>query len=65
MEHGRLLTVDEEAIKAEARELMKGYKVELEISAEAAAKLEPYYREMYLRAAARNVGMNRWVGSVR
>jgi len=30
MENGRLLTVDEEAIKAEARALMKTYKLELE-----------------------------------
>ncbi len=63
MENGRLLTVDEEAIKAEARELMKSYRVELAKAAEAAKELEPYYREMYLRAAARDVGMNRWVGS--
>jgi cytosine/adenosine deaminase-related metal-dependent hydrolase len=60
-ENGRILTVDEEAIKAEARELMKSYKRELDKAADAARVLEPYYREMYLRAAARDVGMNRWV----
>ncbi len=62
-ENGRILTVDEEAIKAEARELMKSYKQELDKTADAARLLEPYYREMYLRAAARDVGMNRWVTS--
>jgi 5-methylthioadenosine/S-adenosylhomocysteine deaminase len=62
MENGHLLTVDEEAIKAEARELMKSYRIDLEKASVAAQELEPYYREMYLRAAARDVGMNRWVG---
>jgi cytosine/adenosine deaminase-related metal-dependent hydrolase len=63
VEDGRLLTVDEESIKAEARELMKEYRVELAKAAEAADKLEPYYREMYLRAAGTPVEMNRWVNS--
>ena len=65
MENGRLLTVDEEAIKAEARELMKAYKQELKKATEAAARLEPYSRQMYQCAAARTVGLNRWVGSNR
>ena len=63
MENGQLLTVDEEAIKAEARELMQVYRVELAEATQVAAKLEPYYREMYLRAAGRDVGINRWVES--
>ena len=61
VENGRLLTVDEDAIKAEARELMKEYQVEMQRARIDAERLEPYYREMYLRAAARDVGMNRWV----
>ncbi|MDX1414637.1 MAG: amidohydrolase family protein [Candidatus Promineifilaceae bacterium] len=60
-EDGEILTVDEEAIKAEARELMKVYREELELAKVAAAKLEPYYREMYLRSSYQNVGMNRWL----
>jgi 5-methylthioadenosine/S-adenosylhomocysteine deaminase len=60
-ENGRLLSVDEDAIKAEARELMKSYRKEMEKTWEAARKLEPYYREMYRRCAAADVGMNRWV----
>ncbi|MCB9420016.1 MAG: amidohydrolase family protein [Ardenticatenaceae bacterium] len=63
MKDGQLLTIDEKAIKQEARELMKEYKIELTKAAEAAAKLEPYYREMYLRSTAVNVGMNRWIDS--
>jgi 5-methylthioadenosine/S-adenosylhomocysteine deaminase len=61
VENGRLLTVDEEAIKAEARELMQEYRKEMEKTWEAARKLEPYYREMYRRCTARDVGMNRWI----
>lgn len=63
VENRELLTVDEEAIKAEARELMEVYQLELAKSAEAADRLEPHYREMYLRSATRDVKMNRWVGA--
>lgn len=61
VENGKLLTVDEEAIKAEARELMVEYRKEMEKTWESARKLEPYYREMYRRCAAWDVGMNRRV----
>lgn len=61
-EDGKILTVDEEAIKAEARELAKEYTSTLAQSDAAAGVLEPYYREMYLRCAAEDVGMNRWAG---
>jgi 5-methylthioadenosine/S-adenosylhomocysteine deaminase len=60
-EDGKLLTVDEEAIKEEAREIMKSYRKDMEKTWEAARRLEPYYREMYLRCANQDVGMNRWV----
>lgn len=62
VENGKILTVDEDAVKAEVRELMKEYRVEAEQAAREADRLEPYYREMYLKAVARDVGMNRWVG---
>jgi 5-methylthioadenosine/S-adenosylhomocysteine deaminase len=62
MENGRVTTVDEESLKAEAREMMKEYRQEIEKIDEVAGKLEPYYREMYMKAAATDVGMNRWVG---
>ncbi|MDI6695275.1 MAG: amidohydrolase family protein [Anaerolineales bacterium] len=61
MENGKILTVDEEAIKAEAREMMREYRQEMEKTRVAASQLEPYYREMYRRCAAMEVGMNRWV----
>lgn len=62
MENGKVLTVDEHAIKAEVREMMPFYKKEIENTRVSAAKLEPYYRQMYLRCARTDVGMNRWVG---
>ena len=64
VEDGRLLTVDEEALKSEARELMEEYRLEMQKTEGSARELEPYYREMYLRCAAMDVGMNRWVSSV-
>lgn len=62
MENGKVLTVDEEAVKAEVRELMPFYQKEIEKTNTAAQKLERYYRAMYLKCAATDVGMNRWVG---
>jgi len=62
MEDGKVLTVDEEDIKAEVREVMKEYRVEMAKIDEAANMLEPYYREMHMKAATRDVGMNRWAG---
>jgi len=63
VENGRILTVDEEAIKAEVRDLMQTYRIEIQKSTSSAKRLEPYYREMYMRCAMTNVGMNRWVPS--
>ena len=61
MENGKVLTVDEEGIKTEVRDLMDEYRIEIQKTAESARLLEPYYREMYLRCADMDVGMNRWV----
>ena len=41
---------------------MPFYRKEIDKANRAAARLEPYYREMYLKCAAMDVGMNRWVG---
>lgn len=60
-EQGRVLTVDEAAIKAEIRERTPALHRELAATAAAAEKLEPYYREMYRRAAATDVGFSRWL----
>ena len=63
MKNGKILTVDEEAIKTEVREMMKDYLKEIHKTSESAKFLEPYYREMYLRCAEMDVGMNHWVPS--
>jgi 5-methylthioadenosine/S-adenosylhomocysteine deaminase len=60
VEDGRLLTVDEDALKREARELAAEMATESSEARAAAEELLPYYREMYRRAAARDVGFNRW-----
>lgn len=60
VERGKMLTVDEDSLLREARALADTVRQDLEAAAAAATELEPYYREMYLRAAACDVGMNRW-----
>ena len=60
VEHGRVLTVDEAALRAEVRELSSEFRSTLAATHTAAAQLEPYYREMVLRAAATDVGLDRW-----
>ncbi len=62
MRDGRVLGVDEHAIAEEARALAVANRPVLERAARAAAELEPYYREMYLRAARTDVGIDRWAG---
>ena len=58
-EDGRLVAVDEKAVRAEARALMAGYRDTLARAGREAQRLEPYYRAMYLKAAAQDVGMRR------
>jgi 5-methylthioadenosine/S-adenosylhomocysteine deaminase len=62
MQDGRLLNIDERALLEEAREIAARQAPALAKVRRNAGALEPYYREMYRRAAARDVGMNRWVG---
>jgi 5-methylthioadenosine/S-adenosylhomocysteine deaminase len=61
VERGRVLTVDEAALKTEIRERMPAIRRELATTAAAAARLEPHYREMYRRAVATDVGFSRWI----
>jgi len=61
-ENGRLTTIDEPALRAEARELFAARTPALRAASKAAERLLPYYRAMYAKAAASDVGMNRWVG---
>ncbi len=63
VECGQLLTIDEEAIKTEVRDFIASNREEMSKAREAAQRLEPYYRKMYLRGVKRDVGMNRWAGS--
>ena len=60
---GELLTVDEAALKAEIREAAREYQPTFERIEEHARALLPYYREMYRRALAQDVGMSRWLNS--
>jgi 5-methylthioadenosine/S-adenosylhomocysteine deaminase len=62
MDDGRVLTVDEDAIKAEAREFAAELRDYLDRCLAGATELDPYYREMYLRATATEVPMRRWAG---
>tara|TARA_B100000676_G_scaffold78937_1_gene78678 strand:+ start:59 stop:1603 length:1545 start_codon:yes stop_codon:yes gene_type:complete len=63
-EHGRVLAIDEEEIKAEVRELMIEYDEEISEAKAAAQRLYPYYREMYLKSSEKDVGFNRWATNI-
>jgi 5-methylthioadenosine/S-adenosylhomocysteine deaminase len=64
VEKGRLLTIDEAALRAEARDIMAGMaNARTVLNAEAAQWL-PHYSTMYQETLKRDVGMNRWVGGV-
>ncbi len=56
---GRITTVDERALRAEARALMAPYQAQLADAGDQAALLEPAYRAMLARAAQVPVPMHR------
>lgn len=60
-EDGRVTTVDERALRAEARALLAAERPLKAAAMDAARRLEPYYRAMYLRAANQDVGLDRWL----
>ena len=62
VQDGRVLTTDEAALKAEARELAVEFRNDLQATAAAARELEPFYRDMVMRAARTDVGMQRHAG---
>jgi cytosine/adenosine deaminase-related metal-dependent hydrolase len=62
VENGRLTTVDEPALRAEARALHAAQADAFRDTDAAARALEPYYREMILRASHTPVGMQRRAG---
>ena len=59
---GRVLTVDEDALLAEVRELMPAWLSALEPASAWAERLRPAFDEVYRRCAATDVGFTRWTG---
>lgn len=64
VEDGRLLTVSEDDIFAELRELLPAYMKEHSELERLNARFEPYMREMYRRATLQDIGMNRYQGDL-
>ena len=62
MRGGKVLTVDEAALRAEIRARQPEIDADIAATRRAADRLEPYWRAMYQRAAAYDVGFTRWVG---
>ena len=58
---GRVVTLDEAALRAEARELFGARRAAFDEAAEAVAPLLPHYRAMVAEASRRDVGMSRRV----
>jgi 5-methylthioadenosine/S-adenosylhomocysteine deaminase len=65
MRDGRVLTVDEAALRAEIRERQAEIDADIAATTRAANRLEPYWRAMYQKAVAVDVGFTRWVRSGR
>jgi 5-methylthioadenosine/S-adenosylhomocysteine deaminase len=59
---GRVLTIDEDALLDEVRELMPAWLEALEPAGAWAARLRPAFDEMYRRCAETDVGFDRWTG---
>jgi 5-methylthioadenosine/S-adenosylhomocysteine deaminase len=64
-ENSAVVGVDEPALRAEARQLAAQRAASAASEADGAARWLPYYRDMYMKAAARDVGMQRWIGTSR
>jgi cytosine/adenosine deaminase-related metal-dependent hydrolase len=62
-EDGRVTTVDERALRAEARELAAEHRPRIAEALAAARRLDPFYRQMYLRAVRQDVGLVRRLDS--
>jgi 5-methylthioadenosine/S-adenosylhomocysteine deaminase len=63
--NGKVTTVDEASLRAEAREHAARLAGGRQAVDNAAATLLPYYRQMYLKAAQVSIGMSRSVGQDR
>ena len=62
-EAGHVTSVDEPALRAEAREIFDRRRPVLETARREADRWLPAYRSMVATAAARDVGLQRWVGA--
>ena len=62
-ENNHVQGIDEAAVRAEARDIAA--RVAAQVTASDTPEWLPYYRQMYLQAAARDVGMNRWASTER
>jgi 5-methylthioadenosine/S-adenosylhomocysteine deaminase len=62
MQGGRLLTIDEAALRREARAIMATATPQRDALMRDAAEWLPHYRAMYRKMLTHDVGMNRWVG---
>jgi 5-methylthioadenosine/S-adenosylhomocysteine deaminase len=62
-QQNRITSVDEAAIRAEAREIAERARHDIRRDNAAAQRWLPHYRQMYLRAARQDVGLQRWVGT--
>jgi 5-methylthioadenosine/S-adenosylhomocysteine deaminase len=62
-ENGAVVGLDEPALRAEARDLAAKRAAATASEADGAARWLPFYRDMYLKAAVRDVGMQRGIGT--
>ena len=60
MRDGVLTRINEAAIKREVREMVARLSANNQEAEAAAARLAPFYHQMYLKAAQHDVGMQRW-----
>jgi cytosine/adenosine deaminase-related metal-dependent hydrolase len=60
MENKKILTVDEEAVLREAREIGASLRAENEKGKKFGDTVRPYMEEMYWRCVQQDVGINRW-----
>lgn len=62
-EDGAVVGLDEAALRAEARDIAAKRMPADASEADSAARWLPYYREMYMKAATQDVGLQRWIGN--
>jgi 5-methylthioadenosine/S-adenosylhomocysteine deaminase len=60
LENGKMLTIDEAAVLEEAREIGRARQDEDDTVREQSASIRPYLEQMYNRAVAMDVGINRF-----